>query len=92
MLWKYLGPHIWNSLLNQISKEIDYTKFEEFVNDWFDMKCKQVYLKSLLNLVQKCQFNTTNATSDLVFGFQLDKIFVFGAILLSLFVINELYI
>ena len=40
MLWKYLGPHIWNSLLNQISKEIDYTKFEEFVNDWFGMKCK----------------------------------------------------
>ena len=33
-----LGPHYWNSLLNQIKKETDYTKFKE-LNDWFGMKC-----------------------------------------------------
>ena len=30
-----LGPHIWNSLPNQIKKETDCTKFKEFINDWF---------------------------------------------------------
>ena len=35
-----LGPHIWNYLPNQIKKETDYTKFKEFINDWFGMKCK----------------------------------------------------
>ena len=35
-----LGPHIWNSLPNQIKRETDYTKFKEFINDWFGMKCK----------------------------------------------------
>ena len=35
-----LGPHIWNSLPNQIKSETDYTKFKEFINDWFGMKCK----------------------------------------------------
>ena len=35
-----LGPHIRNSLLNQIKKETNNTKFKEFINDWFGMKCK----------------------------------------------------
>ena len=35
-----LGPHIWNSLPNQIKRETDYTMFKEFINDWFNMKCK----------------------------------------------------
>ena len=35
-----LGTHIWNSLPSQIKKETDYTKFKEFINDWFRMKCK----------------------------------------------------
>ena len=35
-----LGPHIWNSLPNQIKRETDYTMFKEFINDWFRMKCK----------------------------------------------------
>ena len=35
-----LDPHIWNSLPNQIKKETDHTKFKEFTNDWFGMKCK----------------------------------------------------
>ena len=35
-----LGPYIWNSLQNQIKKETGYTKFKEFINDWFGMKCK----------------------------------------------------
>ena len=35
-----LGPHIWNTLLNQIKKEANYTKFKEFINDWFGIKCK----------------------------------------------------
>ena len=35
-----LGPHIWNSLPNQIKRETDYNKFKEFINDWFGMKCK----------------------------------------------------
>ena len=35
-----LGPHIWNFLPNQIKREIDYTKFKEFMNNWFRMKCK----------------------------------------------------
>ena len=39
---RYLGPHIWNSLLNQnqIKKETDYTKFKEFINNCFGMKCE----------------------------------------------------
>ena len=37
---KCLVPHIWNFLPNQIKKETDYTKFEEFINNWFGMKCK----------------------------------------------------
>ena len=39
-----LGTHIWNSLPNQIKKETDYTKFKEFINDWFGMKCKCNYV------------------------------------------------
>ena len=35
-----LGPHIWNSLPNQIKKETDYTNPKEFISDWFGMKCK----------------------------------------------------
>ena len=35
-----LGPHIWNSLPSQIKKETDYTKFKEFISDWFGVKCK----------------------------------------------------
>ena len=35
-----LGSHIWNSLPNQIKRETYYSKFKEFINDWFDMKCK----------------------------------------------------
>ena len=35
-----LGPHIWNSLPNQIKKETEYTKFKEFINDWFGMQRK----------------------------------------------------
>ena len=35
-----LGPHIWNFPPNQIKKETDNTKFKEFINDWFGMKCK----------------------------------------------------
>ena len=41
---KWLGPHIWNSLRNQNKKETDYTKFKEFINDWFGMKCKCNYV------------------------------------------------
>ena len=37
---RYLGPHIWNSLPNQIKKETDYTKFKELINDWFGVKRK----------------------------------------------------
>ena len=35
-----LCPNIWNSVPNQIKKEINYTKSKEFINDWFDMNCK----------------------------------------------------
>ena len=35
-----LGPHIWNSFPNQIKKETLYTKFKEFINHWFGMKCQ----------------------------------------------------
>ena len=35
-----LGPRIWKSLPNQIKNKTDYTKFKEFVNDWFGMRCK----------------------------------------------------
>ena len=37
---RYLGPHIWNSLPNLIKKETDYTKFKEFINGSFGIKCK----------------------------------------------------
>ena len=30
-----LIPHIWSSLTNQIKKETSYTKFKEFINNWF---------------------------------------------------------
>ena len=36
-----LGPHTWNSLTSQIKKETDYTKFKEFIEDWFGIKCKR---------------------------------------------------
>ena len=35
-----LGPRIWNSLLIQIKKETAYSKFTEFIEGWFGMKCK----------------------------------------------------
>ena len=35
-----LGPHIFNSLPNQIKKETDYTKFKEFITTWFGIKSK----------------------------------------------------
>ena len=35
-----LGPHIWKFHPNQIKNKTDYTKFKEFVNDWFGMRCK----------------------------------------------------
>ena len=35
-----LSPHIWKFLPNQIKNKTDYTKFKEFVNDWFGMRCK----------------------------------------------------
>ena len=35
-----LGPNIWNSLPNQTKKETNYTKFKDFIQDWFGMKCK----------------------------------------------------
>ena len=37
---RYLGPHIRNSLPNQIKKKTNYTTFKEFITDWFGMKCK----------------------------------------------------
>ena len=35
-----LGPHIWNSLPNNVKSETDYNKFKEFIKDWFGIKCK----------------------------------------------------
>ena len=35
-----LGPHIWNSLPNQIKKDTNYIKFKEFIIDLFGIKCK----------------------------------------------------
>ena len=52
----YLGPHIWNSLSNQIKKETGYPKIKEFINDWFDMKCK-CNLCSFLGYIQKLYKN-----------------------------------
>ena len=44
-------------LPNQIKKEkkqTGYTKFKEFINDWFGMKCK-CNLCSFLTLGHECQ-------------------------------------
>ena len=35
-----LGPHIWNSLPNEIRSESSYEKFKSFINSWFGPKCK----------------------------------------------------
>ena len=35
-----LGPHIWNSLPNEIKKETEYEKIKNYMNDWFGLKCK----------------------------------------------------
>ena len=57
-------PHNWNSLLNEIKKETDYTNFKEFFNNWFLIKCK-CNLCSFLAKVHECQFYIVNTTSDL---------------------------
>ena len=87
-----LGPHIWNSLPNQIKRETDYTNFKEFINDWFGMKCK-------CNL---CFFDVSTVMSILYRQYDLGfdpflagngfHYFYFCLILLTLFVICELYI
>ena len=59
-----LGPHIFNSLPNKIKKETDYTKFKEFINNWFGMKC-ECNLCFFFTKVQECQFYIVNTTSDL---------------------------
>ena len=35
-----LGPHISNSLPNEIKKETEYEKIKNNMNDWFGLKCK----------------------------------------------------
>ena len=59
-----LGPHIWNSLPNQIKEETDYTLFKELINDWVGMnyKCNS---RSFLIKVQECKFHIVNTISDL---------------------------
>ena len=59
-----LGPNIRNSLPNKIKIETDYTKFKEFINDWFGMKCK-CSLCSFLMQVRECQSYFVNTTWDL---------------------------
>ena len=35
-----LGLHIWNSLPSEIKKEMDYNKFNNYINNWFGLKSK----------------------------------------------------
>ena len=35
-----LGPDIWNSLPSEIKEETEYEKSENYMNDWFGLKCK----------------------------------------------------
>ena len=35
-----LGPQIWNSLSESIKSETNYTKFKEYINQWFGPICK----------------------------------------------------
>ena len=35
-----LGPHIWNSLPENIKAEYSYEKFKEFIDTWYGSKCK----------------------------------------------------
>ena len=35
-----LGPHIWNSLPEEIKAETNYSSFKEYINQWFVLKCK----------------------------------------------------
>ena len=35
-----LGPHIWNSLPNQIKEGTNFNKFKNYIDKWFGTKCK----------------------------------------------------
>ena len=35
-----LGPHIWNSLPDEIKAESDFLKFKKYINQWFGPKCR----------------------------------------------------
>ena len=35
-----LGPHIWNSLPENIKAEHSYEKFKEFIDTWYGSQCK----------------------------------------------------
>ena len=87
-----LGPHIWNSLPNQIKTETDYTKFKEFINDWFGMKCKcNLFFSDVSSemSILFCQYDLGFDPFLVGDGFHY---FHFCFILLTLFVICELYI
>ena len=57
-----LGPHIWNSLLQQIKEETDYNKFKNYNDKWFGAKSK-CNLCSYLNQRSEIIFSLT---SDLI--------------------------
>ena len=45
-----LGPDIWNSLPSEIKEETEYEKSENYMNDWFGLKCKCNIWSSLNNV------------------------------------------
>ena len=52
-----LGPHIWNSLPNEIRSESSYEKFKSFINSWFGPKCKCNFCLNEAALLIKIMFS-----------------------------------
>ena len=46
-----LGPKIWNALPENIKSETSYKKFKEYIDLWFEPKCRCNICKSLYNRI-----------------------------------------
>ena len=44
---KSVGPHIWNSLPEEIKSEQSYEKFKEFIETWYGPNCECCFCVSL---------------------------------------------
>ena len=89
-----LGPHIWNSLPNQIQRETDHTKFKKFISNWFGIKHKCNLCYFLIKYRNVNFILSIRPRIWPVFNWKRFSLFFFYfcLILLSFFIICELYI